>query len=130
MPIKITKPGKDISSTTPDDFYLDSNYPLLKVSSFGTFTTNILGKVTITHSLGYKPFVLVMSQFVDTDGLGSPVKSTEYYQHDWFVLGASVTFYGYTKIYDNTIDIHISNTDVDPTPGTVNGFYYIFKEEV
>lgn len=131
MPNKllITKPGKSVRSTILDDFYLHSDYPLLKVHDSGTFTTNALGLKTITHSLGYRPFVLVFSQFVDTNGVGGAVKSTEFYQHDWNIDGATVNFFGYTKIYANTIDIVIGNTDV-PTPGGVNGIYYIFKDEL
>ena len=129
--ILVTKSGKDaLTSTTPDDFYLHSDYPLLKVHSSGVFSTNILGEITITHSLGYRPFVLVFSQFVDTDGIGNPQLSTEYYQHDWTILGATVFFTGITKIYANTIKITVTNTDVDPIPGVVNGIYYIFKDEI
>lgn len=123
----ITKTGKSIRSTNLDDFYLHSDYPLLKVVDSGTFSTNTLGEKTITHNLGYRPFVLVFSQFVDTTGLGVAVISSEYYQHDWNIDGASVTFFGYTKIYANKIDILIGNTDV-AVPGVINGFYYIFAE--
>lgn len=127
--ILVTKTGKNaLDSTSLDDFYLHSDYPLLKVHASGTFSTNILGEITITHNLGYKPFVLVFSQFVDTDGLGSPVLSTEYYQHDWTILGATVFFTGMTRIYDNTVEIEATNTDVIRS-GAVDGIYYIFKEE-
>ena len=127
--ILIAKSGKSIRSTVLDDFYLHSDYPLLKVHASGTFTTLNDGTKTITHNLGYRPFVLVFSQFVNTDGMGGAVKSTEYYQHDWNIDGASVTFFGYTKIYATKIDILIGNTDV-VTPGAVNGIYYIFKDQI
>jgi hypothetical protein len=128
--ILVSKPGKDaLVSTTPDDFYLHSDYPLLKVHASGTFVTLNDGTKTITHSLGYRPFAIVFSQFVDTDGVGGAVKSTEYYQHDWIIDGASVTFEGITKIYANTVEISVGNTDV-PVPGQVNGIYYIFKDEI
>jgi len=81
--IIITKQGKSVDSQVLDDFYLHSGYPLLKVHSSGTFTTLNDGTKTITHNLGYRPFVLVFSQFVDTDGVGNAVLSNEYYQHDW-----------------------------------------------
>ena len=73
----VAKSGKSIYSNVLDDFYLHSDYPLLKVHSSGTFITLNDGTKTITHNLGYRPFVLVFSQFVDTDGLGTAVLTTE-----------------------------------------------------
>jgi len=128
--ILITKPGKSVFSTLLDDFYLHSDYPLLKVHSSGTFNTLNNGTKTITHNLGYRPFVLVFTQFVNTNGSGVAVLSTEYYQHDWNIDGATVTFFGYTKIYANKIDIVTGNTDVTTWAGGTNGIYYIFKDEI
>jgi len=128
---KVSKPGYDAKTTGLQNLYINSNYPLLKVHSFGTFSTSIIGTKTITHSLGYKPFVLVFSQYVDDDGSGFGVTTTsEYYQHDWYQAGASVTFYGYTKITTSDIQITIGNTLDGGRPGVINGFYYIFKDEV
>ena len=128
--MRVSKSGKDaLTSVILDDFLIHSDFPLLKVHASGTFSTLNDGTKTITHNLGYRPFVLVFSQFVDTDGLGGAIKSTQYFQHDWNIDGATVTFFGYTKIYDNTIDIVVGNTDV-VTPGAVNGIYYIFKDEI
>lgn len=126
MPTRITKPGKDTSSTLLDDFYLHSDYPLLKVHSFGTFTTNIIGEATITHNLGYKPFFIVSSQLIDPDS----IKSTDYYQHDW--VNISPTAFGYyegsTEVTDTQLQIFVGNFEV--RPGTVTGFYYILIDEV
>jgi hypothetical protein len=128
--IKVSKPTKDVlTSTSLDDLYLHSSYPLLKVHAFGSFNTNILGGITITHNLGYIPYVLVFSQFVYDDGAGIPVLTSEYYQHDWLITGATVEYWGWTKIYSNKIVIDISNTLI-VRPGVVKGFYYIFKDEV
>jgi len=125
----VTKEKKHIFSDVLNDFYLDSQYPLLKVHSYGTFTTSILGTKTITHSLGYIPYVLVFSQYADDNGAGGISLSTEFYQHDWLQEGATITFFGYTKIYANTINIVVGNSNSD-RPGAINGFYYIFKEAV
>lgn len=128
--ILVSKTNKNVlTSTSPDDFYLHSDYPMLKVHASGTFTTLNDGTKTITHSLGHRPFAIIFSQFVDTDGAGGAVKSAEFYQHDWNIDGATVTFFGYTKIYENTLDILIGNTDV-AVPGAINGIYYIFKDEI
>ncbi|MFA5573385.1 MAG: hypothetical protein WDA42_09800, partial [Candidatus Bathyarchaeia archaeon] len=65
--LKISKPTKNVlTATSLDDFYLDSNYPLLKVHSFGTFSFSVaLGGTTIIHNLGYKPYAIIFSQVVD-----------------------------------------------------------------
>ena len=129
--LKISKPTKNVlTATSLDDFYLDSNYPLLKVHSFGTFSFSVaLGGTTITHNLGYKPYAIIFSQVVDYDyGLEETVIVSEYAQHDWAVLGASARWWGYSKIYDNSIRVEVGQQDAFSFD-TVNGFYYIFKDE-
>jgi len=126
--IKITKSGKDISSSTLDDFYMDSAYPLLKVHSYGTFETGVTGLKTITHSLGYIPYVLVFVQFVGWVDAASYI-TDEFYQCDWLQEGATVTYFGTVKVYDDDIDIAVGNTN-EARSGAVDGFYYIFKDEV
>lgn len=129
--ILVSKPTKNaLTATSPDDFYLHSDYPLLKVHASGTFTTLNDGTKVITHNLGYIPFAIVFSQFVDTDGLGTAVLSDEFYQHDWIIEGATVEFFGYTEIRENTIEIYTGNTDVTTWAGGTDGIYYIFKDEI
>jgi hypothetical protein len=98
--ILVSKPDKDVKEyKLPDDFYLDSDYSLLKIHDYGQFTTDILGEKTIYHNLGYKPFVLVFSQAIVTDFNTFEWSFTnEYYQHDWYLQGANCVNYGYTKI--------------------------------
>lgn len=128
--MRITKEGKEvIDSNYLDDFFLDSDYPLLKVHDYGSFTTNIIGTKEIAHSLGYIPYAMVFSQYIEDDGFGDISLTSEYYQHDWFLNGAAYYSYGYTKIYDDKLDITIENINT-PRPGTINGFYYIFVEEI
>lgn len=128
--MRVTKEGKDvIKSNFLDDFFLDSNYPLLKIHDYASFETGITGNVTINHALGYIPYVMVFSQYLSDDGLGGVTPSDEYYQHDWFLWGAAYYSTGYTKIYNDKIDINIGNINT-PRPGVITGFYYIFKEEI
>lgn len=126
---KVSKPNQNVlSGTVPNNFYLDTNYPLLKVHSFSTFS--MLQSATISHNLGYYPFVLTFSNFVDSN-LGVPVISSNYYQHDWYLIGASLENVGRTKIYTDKIIIDVYNSDA-PLSGTqrVKGFYYIFKDPI
>lgn len=130
--LKVSKPGIDVlSATSPNDFYLHSMFPLLKVHSFGTFTFAIsTGTTTINHNLGYKPFVLVFSKLVSYDYVGlANILTDEYYQHDWAIQGASKEWWGRTEIFDNKIDIHVGQTDAFSPVSQVTGFYYIFKDE-
>ena len=60
--IKVSKPGKDASSTDPRDFTLHSQYNIFKIAEEGGGTATIpVGDFgwdsTITHNLGYKPQV-------------------------------------------------------------------------
>lgn len=131
----ITKPNKDVLTvTSPDDFYLHSDYPLLKVFASGTFSfSTSIGSTEVSHNLGYKPYVLVFSQLVSYDyDLFEPTITTEYYQHDWEQQGISATWWGYTKIYDDKIEIRVNQSDAEggAPSKTVNGFYYIFYDEV
>lgn len=127
--LRVSKPGIDVrTATSPNDFYLHEAYPLLKVHASGTFSFNTAtGEVEIEHNLGYKPFVLVFSQFSDYSG--GETKTDEYYQHDWEVKGISWHWWGRTKIYDNKIVIQVGNTGSGSSM-TIAGFYYIFKDEV
>jgi len=128
--MRITKEGKDvIDSNYLDDYFLDSNYPLLKVHDSGSFTTSIIGLEDIPHTLGYIPYAIVFSQYIEDAGFGGVNITSEYYQHDWFLTGAAYYSYGYTKIYDDELKIVIENINT-PRPGTIDGFYYIFKEAV
>ena len=112
-----------------------SKYPSWKVNAEGSGTVtitsgNTVGYTQTAHSLGYRPFVIVFSEFVDSDSLGAGVSNPGiYYQHDWRIDGATVTFEGYTKIYANKIDIFVGMGN-NARPGVVNGIYYIFKDEL
>jgi len=126
--ILITKPTKNaLTATSPNDFYLHSDYPLLKVHAFGTFSFNVaLEDTEISHTLGYIPFALVFSKAVIND-IGEV--SDEFYQHDWFIGGAGVHWWGTTKIYDDKLVIAVGQSNA-VRGATVTGFYYIFKDQV
>lgn len=126
--IRISKPTLNVlTETSPNSFYLHSDYPLLKIHSYGTFSFAVAFEdTTITHSLGYRPFTLVFSKAVVND---AGDVSDEMYQHDWFVGGATTIWWGYTRIYTNTLFIKVGQSNAS-RGGAVTGFYYIFKDEV
>jgi hypothetical protein len=132
MPIKFSKEGKDISSSTPDDFLINSLYPLLKVAAYGTFQTSTDGVATITHNLGYKPFAIVTSQMVTVNDSWQTILDTNYYQHDWTLNLAStgiVDLYGITQVTTTQLLISVGQKNVHPLPQCY-GFYYIFSSEI
>lgn len=128
--LRISKPGVEVTDgTIPDNFYLTTEYALFKVHSFGTFNVNVASfPYTVNHNLGYYPFTLVFSQFLDSN-MGVPVVTNEYYQHDWILKGATKEWIGETRIFDNKIDINVAQTDI-ASGTTIKGFYYIFKEPI
>jgi hypothetical protein len=128
--ILVTKAGKDISSSTPDDFYLRTSDPVLKISSFGTFRFNVaIGSTTITHNLGYIPYVIVFSQAVTDDGSGNAIITSQYYQLPYNIQGASVNWIGNADIGTDNIKVSVTDTNV-VKGGVVYGFYYIFLDRM
>jgi hypothetical protein len=124
----VSKPTKNVlTETSPNSFYLNSDYPLLKIHSYGTFSFNVaLEDTTINHNLGYRPFVLTFSKAVIND---DGDVSDEFYQHDWFIGGAILWWWGETRIYTNSLIISVGESNAT-RGGTITGFYYIFKDEV
>lgn len=63
--IIITNPGVDAGTvSSPPDYILNTDYPLLKVKTEGEGTITLgvgtsVGTVTITHDLGYRPTMWV-----------------------------------------------------------------------
>lgn len=70
--LKISKPGKDVSSPTVDDYIFWSKHqslPLIeKVSlSINITDTSCVGTETYTHNLGFFPFVIAVLNTLDGD---------------------------------------------------------------
>jgi hypothetical protein len=74
--IKVTRPDKDVSSTTIRDFTIHSDYNILKIAKEGSGEFDmgagskgypcITDTVSISHNLGYKPQVLFYFLHPDT----------------------------------------------------------------
>jgi len=63
--IKVMKPGKDISSTVPQDHIFSSLYTTVKIISdnMGTITVPSGGAYgTISHNLGYVPLIALYTE--------------------------------------------------------------------
>lgn len=58
--IKISKPGKDVKSASPNELVFSSKYSTLRVQSQGSGTVTRTNRTaTIAHNLGYVPYFLV-----------------------------------------------------------------------
>ena len=129
--IKVTKPGKDASSTDPRDFTIHSEYNILKIAQekLDSHTFDSLPQEwfkTISHNLGYKPVVLF---YLEHPGSGewalSPAVLEYKYPAEDFDNYISFT---YSHLTDNSIQLHVSVSTEAPTPFVFRYKYYILVE--
>lgn len=124
--LKVSLPGKDISSTTPEDFVFDSknsNNVKIVIKNGTTVTVGSLGNadVTITHNLGFIPMVMLYMEI--TPGSGN-----------WFMgvplFGSGDVYIDSTPTYtyvDNTyFKFRVVNTIA--ASRTVSFYYFIFGD--
>jgi hypothetical protein len=127
--MKVSIPGKDISSTTPTDFSFNSEYFSIKISSEGSGTKTVADgaseKVTIAHGLSFTPMCMVFTELAtghwycgvcipsQADGFPSAYLSLDPHSSDTYADGTNLNF----TIVNNTG----SSKDVDY-------YYYIFAD--
>jgi len=71
--IKVSKEGYDISSTSPDDFILNSEYGSVKIYREGSGTLTISSgtnhhTLTISHQLGFVPMCMIYTELTPGSG--------------------------------------------------------------
>lgn len=61
--VKVSLPGFSVESAADSDLYFNSSWPLLKIDDAlsGTMTLTGTAADSVTHNLGYPPFVMVWS---------------------------------------------------------------------
>lgn len=121
----IAKPKKDATTANPEDDYVSTKAPVLKVAKivpgsidFGN-ELSTTKDVVVTHGFNYKPFVQIYAERIPGLNL-SLVQSTN--QVATGELVAVVSF-----INDATFTIRFISLSSDPT-GTYHYFYYIFED--
>jgi hypothetical protein len=121
--------------TLPRNFFMNSNYKLLKIHQQGSFKLTVPkgdagGSVTIGFpQLPYRPLVLVYMQRYNQDG---SLDST-YHLLEWSYWGASKVGWQQAQIYPDKLIINYRDQIVEELLGTsfsVFGYYYIFRERV
>jgi hypothetical protein len=128
--IRVSKPGKSVSTTGVENLYMDTTYPILKIKASGTGSLSISDggsdSDTITHNLGYIPKVLVYGEFYS---VFSGAKSAYYRRYPISEMVSTYTSnFGYTI---STTQLVISGSFYDELAysGTFNYFYYLFYDE-
>lgn len=134
--IKISLPGYDVKTATPEQCVIHSGYacPKMKLGQtpahFGTYTKvwasdpgdGVTVLKTINHALGYKPMIAVMINF-DRTGDGDIVMMPLPAQG-----GLSLQIYAYATTADLKIAINRAAAGTNPTGETWIFKYYIFVE--
>lgn len=131
--IKISLPGKDISSTDPNDFVLNSKYSAVKIvqqpDTYETVVVNAGSNVTVTiaHNLGFTPLVMVYWEPTINSGhwyMGvskpAPDESTTHQ------VSLEAEYETKTYVDDTNLYIYFKNTK--GTNETVKYFYFIFGD--
>jgi hypothetical protein len=129
--IKVSKYGEDVTTTAEKNLSLYTKYPLHKIKTEGESSLDVEelaidGYKTITHDLGYKPFVYV---FIQND-----VGSTKRHQvrgRDPFGLPAVD---GYEPrfsllIGDNDFTVIVEFPDNVPDARSYDFYYYYTHED-
>jgi hypothetical protein len=105
--IKVSKTGKEVTSTDPNDFIMNSEWGTIKFLKWGT-ATKVVGSsssesVTITHNAGFYPMVLLFVELTPDSG-------------NWYVAPFSDA-----KIAPE--DVYISS-DINDTYSSQNSFTF------
>lgn len=132
---KVTKEGKDISSTTPEDYIFHSLYGSVKTAKeppdkeYHTVNVPAGGSatVTITHNLGFPPLVLLFSELNPDSGrwyMGSMPMPSSLDSGSGISLDGSGT--SLTYVDDTYLKITYWNSS--GSQKTVKYYYFIFGD--
>ena len=130
--IKITNPGKDITSTEPTDYVFSSKYTAVKIAqesanrTFGSISVPASGTAiaTAAHNLGFAPLCLIFSELTPGSGRwyqGPAIAGPE------DPSGAQVYLLENGSYVDGT-NLNIVYYNKTGSPITVKYYYYIFGD--
>lgn len=121
--VKITRQGKDVSSTDLRDFVLHSGYKNLKAQTLATTTItmgsgNFSVEQSISHNLGYAPMYLAMVELEPNKwyNVGSQIEISD---------GSATLAYSYTDATNLYIGIQSAQVNSNKT---FNAAYYIIVD--
>lgn len=110
--LKISRPGKDVFSADEDEIYFTSRKKQFKVLSEGYYKSTSSGNVSVSHNLGYTPFVTVYAKNIGVAG-------------EWNRLPITQTFEDHATYYIGTssLILHAAKADEE-------FYYYIFLDQL
>jgi hypothetical protein len=103
--IKVSKPGIDVKTATPDQLVMNSEYLSLKIAHSALTT----GDGTYTHNLGYAPAFIVSNPFFDDDeiwGFSGQFSSPSAFEAPFYSSSTEFYFWGvcrYFLFYQETL---------------------------
>lgn len=124
--LKVSLPGKSISSTTPEDYVFNSKNPanvmiVIRGGSSVVVNGSASADVSVTHSLGYIPVVMLFTELTPGSGLwhmGAPLSNAG----DVYVQTDS------TYTYCDSTYFKVRYTNNTGSQKTVSFYYYIFSD--
>lgn len=128
--IKVSIAGKDITSTTPEDFVLNSEYGSVKIykqNDSETYATVTVGAstyadVSITHNLGFAPMTMLFTEPTPASGrwyMGCQVDYASTSENTYVTADGD-----YTYVDDTYFKFRIYNSTASEK--IVKYYYYIF----
>jgi hypothetical protein len=99
--IKISRPGFDVNTATPQQLAFSSQYQTFRIHAQGNDTlTDSARTVTIPHNLGYVPFFLVHTQLDSAVATNSVVGDNTDYFISPFRIGSEIDVYEAENTHD------------------------------
>ena len=124
--IKVSKPGKDISSTDPNDFVMNSEWGTIKFLKWGTDTATVNSSsslsVTVTHNAGFFPIVVLYAELTPGSGRWYAAPFTNVAAEDTYVSGLIDDTYSQTNSFTFKIINKIASSR------TISYYYFVIGE--
>lgn len=128
--LQIAKNKFNVRDTAPENFYVNTQTPLFKLSKSGAgkllvdSTSNKIYDIVIEHDLGYIPLVIVTMD--RNPGTNRRIATT--YDADSLTRNNDINVFVYTVTKkDFTINVHASFA---PTVGAYGYNYYVYYDSV
>lgn len=126
--IKISRPGFDVNSATPEQLAFSSKYKTLKVYDRGSDTLTVTNRtITIPHNLGYVPFFLVYSQLDSNADSAALVGDRTNYFISPFRLGSAIDIFEAENTHDIIAWADTTNLYVRARENVGKDIYPIFS---
>ena len=125
--IKVSKPGKDVSSTTVTDFVLHSDYGTIKFLKWGAGSKTVEASTSTTDTVSFswsggKPLVMIYAEL--TPGSG------RWYASPFGSISGEDTYFGSSldDSYVGNVDFVIKIYNNTASSKTISYYYFVVGE--